>query len=142
LEQGRFVEVPRKANVRYRNARFLPDGKSLVALSDETGELEFWRLPANGVGAAVALTTNGTRFRFAGVPSPDGKRLAWADKDRKFWVHEMETGVTTLVAQSRYRGIEEFSWSPDSQCWPTWTTRRTWSSKSSFIMCPIKPGSP
>jgi len=115
LEQGRFVEVPRKANVRYRNARFLPDGKSLVALSDETGELEFWRLPANGVGAAVALTTNGTRFRFAGVPSPDGKRLAWADKDRKFWVHEMETGVTTLVAQSRYRGIEEFSWSPDSR---------------------------
>src|SRR5690606_35871150 len=77
VDDGRFVEMPRNPDVRYRSARFFPDGKSLVTLSDETGELEFWRLPANGVGAPEALTTNGTVFRFSGVPSPDGKRLAW-----------------------------------------------------------------
>ena len=50
VKQGRLVEVTRKAGVRYREARFLPDGKSLLALSDESGEVEFWTLPANGVG--------------------------------------------------------------------------------------------
>jgi tricorn protease len=49
-KQGRLVEVTRTAGVRYRRATFLPDGKGLVALSDESGEVEIWRLPANGVG--------------------------------------------------------------------------------------------
>ena len=115
VEQGRFVEVPRQPVVRYRNARFLPDGKSLVALSDQSGELEFWNLPANGVGVPIAVTTNGTRFRFAGVPSPNGKRLAWTDKDRKLWIHQMDSGVTTLVAEADRDMIEQFNWSPDSQ---------------------------
>lgn len=115
VEQGRFVELPRKPDVRYRNARFMPDGKTLVALSDESGEFDFWRLPANGAGAATQITTNATRFRFQGVPSPDGKRLAWSDKDRKFWMHHIETDTTTLVAESKRDSIDDFKWSPDSQ---------------------------
>jgi tricorn protease len=116
LEQGRFVTIARKPDVRYRNVRFMPDGKSLLALSDESGELEFWRFPANGVGGSTQLTTNGTRFRFEGVASPDGKRIAWADKDKKFWVHEIESGKTTLVADASKRdAFGDFSWSPDSQ---------------------------
>jgi tricorn protease len=115
VESGRFVELPRKPDVRYRNARFLPDGKSIITLSDESGELEFWQLPANGVGAGAALTTNGTVFRFAGVPSPDGKRIAWADKDRKLWMHELASQQTTLVASSVRDSLDDFAWSPDSQ---------------------------
>ncbi|MCB1126537.1 MAG: PD40 domain-containing protein, partial [Verrucomicrobiae bacterium] len=113
VEQGRFVEVPRKPDVRYRDAAFLPDGKSLVALSDESGELEFWKLPANGVGPGEPLTTNGTVFRHAAVPSPDGKRLAWSDNDQKLWLHALETGASTLVRESPRNELREFVWSPD-----------------------------
>lgn len=113
-EAGRFVEVPRRSDVRYREARFLPDGKSLLAMSDETGELEFWRLPANGVGPASPLTTNGTVFRFPGVPSPDGRRLAWGDKDQKFWVFDVTNRTQVLVAESAQEEITDFAWSPDS----------------------------
>lgn len=120
VESGRFVELPRKADVRYRDARFLPDGKSIVALSDESGELEFWRLPANGTGAAEALTTNGTVFRFGSTVSPDGKRLVWVDNDSKLWLHEIETAKTTLVASSPRDGLQDFSWSPDSK-WLAYT---------------------
>jgi len=34
-KQGRFVEVSKKEGVRSRDARFMPDGRSILALSDE-----------------------------------------------------------------------------------------------------------
>ena len=114
-EQGRFVEVPRRTGVRYRNARFMPDGKSLVAQTDESGEIEFCLLPANGVGLVEPVTTNGTVFRFEGVPSPDGKHLAWTDKDRKFWIHDLESQHTTLVMETPRDQVEDFAWAPDSR---------------------------
>lgn len=112
---GRFVEVPRRTEVRYRSARFMPDGKSLLALTDETGELEFCRLPANGNGQATNLTTNGNVFRFTGVPSPDGRRLAWADKNQRLWIHDIESGQSTQVVESRKNDLDDLAWSPDSR---------------------------
>lgn len=113
--QGRLVEVPRRTEVRYRSARFMPDGKTLLALTDESGELEFCTLPANGVGPVTALTTNGTVFRFPGVPSPDGKHIAWTDKDRRSWVHEIETRKTTRIGNAPWDAANDFTWSPDSK---------------------------
>lgn len=115
VESGRFVELSSKPNVRLRNALFLPDGKSLIAQTDESGEIEFAKLPANGIGAGEALTTNGSVFRFAGVPSPDGKFLVWADKDQKLWLFEIESRKTTEIATSARGGFGDLAWSPDSR---------------------------
>jgi len=115
LELGRLVEVPRKSGVRYRDVRFLPGGTNLLSLSDESAELEFWTLPANGVGSATRLTTNGTVFRFSAAPSPDGKRIAWGDKDQRLWVLDRTTGTTTLVEENPNDEITEYTWSPDSR---------------------------
>jgi tricorn protease len=112
---GRLVEVPRRTEVRYRNARFLPDGKTIVALTDESGELEFCQLPANGAGPAVPLTTNGTVFRFEGIPSPDGRRIAWSDKDHRLWIHELASRQSTPVATTPRQAVDDLAWSPDSQ---------------------------
>ena len=71
--------------------------------------------PANGLGARELLTTNGTNFRHPGVPSPDGKRLAWGDHDQKFWVLDQERHITVLVDESTASAITDFEWSPDSQ---------------------------
>lgn len=114
-EPGRLVEVPRPPGVRYRAASFFPDGRQLLALSDASGELEFWRLPANGLGPATQITTNGTVFRPGGVVSPDGRRIAWGDKNLKLWVHDLESGGSTLIAESGVDEISDFSWSPDSR---------------------------
>jgi hypothetical protein len=35
------------------------------------------------VGEVEALTSVGKVFRFDGVPSPDGKRIAYTDKDQQ-----------------------------------------------------------
>lgn len=115
VETGRLVELPRKTDVRYRNAAFLPDGKTVVVQSDESGENEFWKLPANGLGAGQRISNDGKVFRMAQVSSPDGKWLAWCDKLQKLWVMNIETKETKLVRESPTDELNDFSWSPDSQ---------------------------
>ncbi|MGE3310379.1 MAG: protease, partial [Limisphaerales bacterium] len=124
VEQGRFVEVPRQTGVRYRNAQFLPDGRSLLALSDESGELEFWRLAADGLTPPVQLTTNGTVFRFPPLPSPDGAWIAFSDKDLKLWIHHLERRETRLVKESPIAPLLDMAWSWDSQ-WLAFTDPAT-----------------
>ena len=117
----RFVAVPGREGVRLRNASFFPDGKSLLAQTDETGEIEFARLPANGIGAPELLTQDGTVFRFPPVVSPDGKWIAWDDKNRQLWVRNLDTKQTTLVASSLEDEFDDLTWSPDNQ-WLTFVT--------------------
>lgn len=114
-EPGRLVEATRKPGVRYRNAIFMPDGKSILALSDQTGETEWWRFPANGVGAGEPVTTGAKVLAMAGKVSPDGKRLAYADKNFDLWCVDLTTKTKAKVATSGYDTIGDFAWSPDSK---------------------------
>ena len=122
VKEGRTVEVTRKPGVRYREARFLPDGKSVFALSDETGEVEFWKFPANGVGKPEALTSEGKVLRWEGEPSPDGRWIAHHDKDQQLWLLDLKTRKQQRLATSTspYGGFQDLSWSPDSR-WLAWS---------------------
>ena len=114
--QGRLIEATRRSGVRYRQATFLPDGKSLLTLSDESGEVEFWQLPATGMGARRQLTREATTLRMSGVPSPDGKWIAYAERDQELWVHEIATGKAQRVAVSPGTDFDnaDLAWSHDS----------------------------
>lgn len=114
VKGGRSVEFTDKSQVRYREAVFSPDGKKVYTLSDESGEFEFVSMPADGLGAQKPLTTNGKVLRYAGVPSPDGKWIAFDDLANQLSILNIETGTTTLVPTNG-EGIGSFSWSPDSK---------------------------
>jgi tricorn protease len=114
-DKGRLVEATHDSKIRYRHARFMPDGKSLLALSDATGELEFWTIPANGVGKAEQLTTDSTDFRIEGIPSPDGKWIAYYDKNFRLFIFNLEEKRIRLVAASQSDVFSDLKWSPDSQ---------------------------
>jgi tricorn protease len=115
VEQGRLVDATRLERVRYREARFLPDGKALLALSDRSGELEFERLPANGVGDPEQLTRDGKILRFDGLCSPDGKQVAYQDKDQKLWLFDIDRQTQLCIATNNVGGFSDLQWSPDSQ---------------------------
>jgi tricorn protease len=138
-QQGRFVEATRKTAVRYRAGQFMPDGKSLLALVDETGELEFCRIPANGVGEAEALTSDGKVFRFDGAPSPDGKRIAYTDKDQQLWIFDIEQKKQTRVAVSATGNFQHLRWSPDSH-WLAYV-RQAENSFSQIMLYRLQDGS-
>jgi tricorn protease len=114
-KSGRIVKVADTAGVRYRDARFMPDGKSLVLLSTESGETEFWRYPANGEGPTEQLTHDAKVLRWDGIPSPDGHWLAHRDKDHALWVYDFKLKRDTRVAQSSNGDFNDLEWSPDSR---------------------------
>jgi tricorn protease len=112
--EGRLVRASFKEGVRYRDVVFMPDGKTLLALSDESGELEFVTMSANGVGEEKPLTTDGKILRFRGYPSPDGKWIAYDDKNDDLWLLDTESKKQKKISTSQ-EGIGDIAWSPDSQ---------------------------
>jgi tricorn protease len=115
LRRGRFVEATRDEGVRYRNARFMPDGKKLLVMSDESGEVELWTVPANGVGERTRFTEDGEVLRWEAVPSPDGKWIAHHDKNQRLWLYDVENDENRKIDESTIGSFGGLAWSPDSR---------------------------
>jgi len=119
-QQGRLVEATRNKLVRHRNARFAPDGQSVLTLSDESDEVEFWRIPANGIGPSTQLTTGASVLRWDGLPSPDGNLIAHHDKDQQLWLLDIAKKTQKKIAVCADGFFDDLAWSPDSR-WLAYT---------------------
>ena len=121
VKQGRFVEIPSPKPGRIREARFTEDGKSLVLLSTESGEVEVWKAPADGLTAPEQLTRDGKVLRWEAIPSPDGKWIAHQDKDNQLWMLNTATLEDKRIAVGENATgnsspqFDEMRWSPDSR---------------------------
>jgi tricorn protease len=115
VKEGRLVQLSRKEGVRYRDAVFSADGKDIIVLSDESGEFEFVKIPATGIGEQEALTDNGYTLRSQGHPSPDGKWLAYKDLDNHWWLLNVENREQKRISTKNYNGSSDIVWSPDSR---------------------------
>ena len=119
-KQGRFVDVSEHAPGRFREARMMPDGKSVVVISTESGEAELWTYPANGKGSGTQLTTGGDVLRWEAIPSPDGKWLAHQDKNQQLWLFNVANKTNKRIATSINGdndgpAFAELHWSGDSR---------------------------
>ncbi len=112
---GRIVKVASNSAIRYRDAQFLPDGKSIVAISTESGETEFWKYPANGVGKPEQWTKDAKVMRREGMVSPDGNLLAHTNRDQELWIYDIKSGQDKRIAQSMNGDFGDLAWSPDSK---------------------------
>jgi tricorn protease len=117
---GRIVKVAGDSAIRYREARFMPDGKTIVALSTASGETEFWKFAANGEAAPEQWTNDAKVLRWEGIPSPDSRWLAHRDKDQQLWIYDIKTKQDKRIAQSMNGDFDDLSWSGDSH-WLAYT---------------------
>lgn len=115
-ESGRTIQhTEQKATViRHRDAVFSHDGKHIISLSDESGEFEFVQFAANGADDVKPITKDGQLLRYQGIPSSDGKWIAYADAEKNMYVLNVNTGESKKVSTNN-EGIRDFSWSPDNQ---------------------------
>ncbi|HLY16106.1 MAG TPA: S41 family peptidase [Bryobacteraceae bacterium] len=125
-KQGRLVDATGRKPARIRDARLTADGKSLIALSTETGEVELWKMPANGAGAATPLTSDGHVLRWEAIPSPDGNWIVHQDKDDELWLldaasHAQKKIMASLASDNGSPVFADVRWSPDSK-WLTFAT--------------------
>src|SRR6185503_14517237 len=114
-QQGRLVEATPGKSARWNDARFMTDGKTVLAIGDKSGEQEFWTLPANGIGQEKQVTRDGKVVRWEGIPSPDGKWLAHTDKNQQLWLTDVATGVTKLLGTNKEGDFDDMKWSPDGK---------------------------
>ncbi|HSG27340.1 MAG TPA: hypothetical protein VLA34_02580, partial [Candidatus Krumholzibacterium sp.] len=115
VEEGRLVRVTRKDGVRHRTATFMPDGESVLYYSDESGEIEFHTAAADGSGGEKTLTSDGEVLRFEGIPSPDGRLVAYTDKNYRLWILDVEKKKSENIDRSGYYNFYDIVWSPDGR---------------------------
>jgi tricorn protease len=119
-EHGEITNLTQTPGIREIDPVWSPDGKWIAYLSDKTGEYEIFMKASDGSGEDKQITSNGTIWRFPPIWSPDSKKLVFSDKNQELRYVDVNTGNTTLVDNSDYNDITEYSWSPDSK-WLAYT---------------------
>ncbi|HEY7211734.1 MAG TPA: S41 family peptidase, partial [Bryobacteraceae bacterium] len=120
VKNGRFVDISEHRPGRFRDARLAQDGKSVFVFSTESGEVELWKYPANGVGAGEQVTRGGKVLRWDAIPSPDGKWIVHQDKNNRLYLLDLANKAEKRIAEAdpddnsdpAFSGIR---WSPDSR---------------------------
>ena len=123
--RGQLFTVPTKSRetiIRRLTADFSSRAKhpfyledKVFALTDITGEDEFFEFDPFLRTEPKQLTKGNNMWRYAGYPSPDGKWIAFSDGSLTLWAMEVETKKMRKIAVSDVWEIRDFEWSPDSR---------------------------
>jgi tricorn protease len=114
-KEGRLIEIAAGSAQREKFPRWFADGTKLAYVSDATGEEEIYVADSGGKGDPKQVTKDTNIWKFAAVPSPDGKKLAYADASFALFILDLESGKSTVVDTSRVWEIRQYAWSPDSK---------------------------
>ncbi len=109
----RWVEINRKPGVRIREVQFLTE-KTVAYLSDESGEFEIWKTAADGSGSPQQLTKNTKTLINTLKASPDGKYIAFKDKNELLRIIDSGSGNIKFEIQDQDYGIADMYWSANS----------------------------
>lgn len=110
---GRWVHVSRNSGVRYTSVVFTADSLNVFALSDRSGELEWWKVRVDGTAAPEQVTDGPPLLRRDASPSPDGKYLTHTTHDGHLWLINLESGSTDQLAEAP--ASSAVAWTPDSE---------------------------
>ncbi|MBZ0113189.1 MAG: PDZ domain-containing protein [Thermoanaerobaculia bacterium] len=117
-KKGEIRNLTRTPGVRERDPAWSPDGRWIAYWSDQTGEYELWLRSADGNGSPRQITRDGAEnptWSYAVEWSPDGKRLAFADRTARLRVLEIASGEITEIDRDPFTDPTTYRWSPDSE---------------------------
>jgi tricorn protease len=108
-------EVQRVSETPWReqDARWSPNGKWIVFVSDRTGRQEVWI--SDELGKNQKQLSDMDCDKSALVWAPDSKSLLWSGSDHKLRRVDVESGKTDVIATSDAANIEGPQFSPDGK---------------------------
>jgi tricorn protease len=131
-KEGRLIDLSSGSDVRAKFPRWSYDGKWVAYVSDATGEEEIYVVDSEHKSEPKQITKATNIWKFPALPSPDGKKLAYADATFSLFILDRETGKATLVDTSNVWEIGQYAWSPDSK-WLAYAKPENWRFNSIFI---------
>jgi len=116
--QQRLIELATPGTTRLRHAALSPDGKTLYAFSDKSGENQIWRFPIDGSSEGEMLTHNPNSEPTGLYISPDGKSIAHTDMLGHLSLLTLATKKDTLIDDASQNGTTDYAsltWAHDSK---------------------------
>ncbi len=115
LEHGVTRNLTRSSSAHDREASWSADGSRIALISDRAGEEELWIVESGDGGAARQITKDSRTRYLAPRLSPDGRRVALADKDGRLWVVDAASGSKRQIADDPFEAGLDHRWSPDGR---------------------------
>ena len=115
IEKGPVRNLTNSSGAHDRQARWSPDGKKVAFISDMSGEDQVYLVPQDGKGRPEALTSGLVGQLNGLVWAPDGKHLAFTDKDGVVHVLGVADRKLTKAAKDIFARVGDLAWSPDGQ---------------------------
>ena len=115
IEKGPVRNLTNSSGAHDRQARWSPDGKKVAFISDMSGEDQIYLVAQDGKGRPEALTSGLVGQLNGLVWAPDGKHLAFTDKDGVVYVLGVVDRKLTKAAKDIFARVGDLAWSPDGQ---------------------------
>ena len=113
IEKGPTRNLTNSSNAHDKWARWSPDGAKVAFISDLDGEDEIYLVNQDGSGNPEQLTHGFQAMLYAPEWAPDGKRIAFSDKDGKLFVLTLDGKKVTQVAKDPGGNLRDYTWSYD-----------------------------
>jgi tricorn protease len=113
VEKGATRNLTNSSNAHDKFAQWSPDGAKIAFVSDMDGEDELYLINQDGSGKPDELTHGFHAMLYQPSWAPDGKRIAFGDKDGKLYVLTLDDKKVIQIAQNPRGRIPEYPWSED-----------------------------
>jgi tricorn protease len=113
IEKGATRNLTNTSNAHERFARWSPDGARIAYISDADGEDELYLINQDGLSKPEQLTHGLHAMLYQLSWAPDGKRIAFGDKDGKLFVVTLDDKKVIQIAQNPSGRVSSYPWSAD-----------------------------